>query len=71
MVNTLADLDCLIATHQEEAFEGIVDIAPSRLARGQGTEKNFYILKIDLVGSTMMLQGRHKGTYLKLAHTFL
>lgn len=71
MVSSLTDLDSLIATHQEEASLGIVDVAPSRLLRGQGTEKNFYILKIDLVGSTMMLLGRHKGTYLKLAHTFL
>lgn len=48
-----------------------MDKPPSRLLRGEGTEKNFFILKIDLVGSTKMLMRCRKGTYLKLAHTFL
>lgn len=61
----------LLERHYHEAAEGLVDKVPSRLSRGEGTEKNFYILKIDLVGSTQMLLGRKKGTYLKLAHTFL
>ena len=61
----------LLKRHYDETSEGLVDKAPSRLLRGEGTEKNFYILKIDLVGSTQMLLGRKKGTYLKLAHTFL
>lgn len=55
----------------ETTASGIVDKSPSRLNRGEGTKKNFYILKIDLVGSTMMLRGRHSATYLKLAHTYL
>ena len=61
----------LLKQHYDEASEGLVDKAPSRLSRGEGTEKNFYIMKIDLAGSTGMLLGRKKGTYLKLAHTFL
>lgn len=61
----------LLERHYHEAAEGLVDKVPSRLLRGEGTEKNFYILKIDLVGSTGMLLGRKKGTYLKLSHTFL
>ncbi len=48
-----------------------MDKPPSKLLRGEGTEKNFYIMKIDLVNSTQLLLGRRKSTYLKLAHTFL
>lgn len=71
MVTTLADIDALILTHHNESSEGIVDVAPSKLTRGQGTEKSYYILKIDLVGSTMLLRSSRKATYLRLAHTFL
>lgn len=62
--------DYLVA-HYAEAAEGLVEKAPSRLCRGEGTEKNFYIIKIDLVNSTQLLLGRRRSTYLKLAHTFL
>ena len=48
-----------------------MDAPPSRLSRGQGTEKSFYIFKIDLIGSTMLMAGKRKATYLRLAHTFL
>lgn len=61
----------LLELHYNEALDGLVDKAPSRLLRGEGTEKDFYILKIDLVGSTQILYKRHKSTYLKIAHTFL
>lgn len=64
-------IDELLMRHYEETSEGLVDKPPSRLSRGEGTEKNFYILKIDLVGSTQILLRRQKSTYLKLAHTFL
>jgi len=71
VVNNIHELDSLIATHHNEASEGIVDLPPSRLNRGQGTQKQFHILKIDLANSTILLMSRHKATYLKLAHTFL
>jgi class 3 adenylate cyclase len=67
----LRDVEDLVRRHFDEAADGIVDKAPSRLLRGEGTTKEFYILKIDLVGSTMLLKGRHPSTYLKLAHTYL
>lgn len=71
MSNELDYIHLLLERHYEEAAEGLVDKPPSRLLRGEGTEKNFFILKIDLVGSTQLLMGKRKGTYLKLAHTFL
>lgn len=61
----------VLQTHYDEAADGLVEKSPSRLARGEGTRKNYYILKIDLVNSTVMLRGRRPETYLKYAHTFL
>lgn len=71
MPNNLTYIRELLQRHQVETAEGLVDKPPSQLLRGEGTEKNFYIMKIDLVGSTALLLGRKKSTYLKLAHTFL
>lgn len=71
MNNKLSNIRELLQRHSDEAAEGLVDKPPSQLLRGEGTEKNFYIMKIDLVGSTQLLLGRKKSTYLKLAHTFL
>lgn len=61
----------VLSQHYEEAAGGLVDKPPSRLNRGEGTEKDFFVLKIDLVGSTGLLFGRRQATYLKLAHTYL
>ncbi len=71
MSNDLSYIRGLLQRHCDEVAEGLVDKPPSKLLRGEGTEKNFYIMKIDLVGSTELLLGRRKSTYLKLAHTFL
>lgn len=48
-----------------------MDKVPSALNRGEGTEREFYMLKIDLVDSTVFTWTRTHKTYLKLAHTFL
>lgn len=61
----------IVQSHLSEAQQGIVDKSPSALARGEGTQRNFSILKIDLVESTSILAGRRPETYLKLAHAFL
>lgn len=71
MIKSLADVRALLQRHYVEAHDGLVNKAPSQLLRGEGTEKNYYIMKIDLVGSTGLLMGRQKSTYLKLAHTYL
>lgn len=71
MSKNLSYIRGLLQRHSDEAADGLVDKPPSQLLRGEGTEKNFYIMKIDLVGSTQLLWGRKKSTYLKLAHTFL
>lgn len=70
-MNNLDDINNLLNRHLIEASEGIVDVSPSRLNRGQAVEKDYYILKIDLANSTPILRGRHKATYLKIIHTFL
>lgn len=67
----LTRVDELLNTHYAEAHNGLVDKPPSQLLRGEGTERYFYILKIDLVGSTVLLRSRRNSTYLKLAHTYL
>lgn len=61
----------IINRHYAEASSGLVNKAPSHLCRGEGVEKNFFILKIDLVNSTALLKHRQQSTYLKIAHTFL
>lgn len=72
MSKFLREVHDLLKRHYGEVSEGgIVEKSPSRLARGEGTTRKFFILKIDLVGSTMMLRGRRNGTYLKLVHTYL
>lgn len=67
LTNVLDYLD----THYAEAADGLVEKPPSKLLRGEGSEKNFYILKIDIVGSTQLLSRRKCSTYLKLTHTYL
>ncbi|ABB30328.1 putative adenylate/guanylate cyclase [Geobacter metallireducens RCH3] len=64
-------IDEIINKHYNEAAGGIVDKVPSALKRGEGTEREFYMLKIDLVDSTLFTWTRTHKTYLKLAHTFL
>lgn len=64
-------VDEWLATHYAETDEGLVDSPPSALRRGEGTEKPFYIMKVDLVGSTLLLRSKRQSTYLRLAHTFL
>jgi class 3 adenylate cyclase len=64
-------IDEIIKKHYDEAVCGIVDKVPSALNRGEGTEREFYMLKIDLVDSTVFTWTRTHKTYLRLAHTFL
>lgn len=71
MTNYLSNVLAYLDTHYAEAADGLVEKPPSQLLRGEGSEKNFYILKIDLVGSTQLLWRRKCATYLKLAHTYL
>ncbi|WP_421955645.1 hypothetical protein [Polaromonas sp.] len=68
---TLKRVRELLNTHFAEASDALVEKAPSELRRGEGTNKPFFIMKIDLVGSTSLLWGKRQATYLKLAHTFL
>lgn len=61
----------ILSVHYAEAAGGLLEKSPSRLNRGEGTEWDYFILKVDIVGSTYWLKNKHKSTYLKLAHTFL
>lgn len=72
MSNYLDDVRGLLRRHFAEVSDGgLVDKAPSKLSRGEGTQKHFFIMKVDLVGSTELLFRRKQSTYLTLAHTFL
>lgn len=64
-------IDEIIQKYYYEADGGMVQKAPSALKRGEGTEREFFIFKIDLVGSTVFVLRKSHQTYLKLAHTFL
>lgn len=61
----------ILQKYYNEAVGGLVDKAPSLLNRGEATEIEYYIYKIDLVDSTLFVKNRTRQTYLKLAHTFL
>lgn len=61
----------ILSKYYDEADGGMVDKTPSSLNRGEGTEAEFYIMKIDLSKSTQFLYRRSPQTYLKIAHTFL
>lgn len=67
----MAKIDEIIQRYYDEAHGGIVQKSPSALRRGEGTEKEYFIFKVDLVGSTVFISRRAPQTYLKIAHTFL
>lgn len=71
MSNDLKLIREWLQSHYDEAAAGLVEKYPSQLLRGEGTEKKFFIMKIDLVGSTQLLLRKRGSTYLKLAHTYL
>lgn len=68
MAKTISEI---LNKYYGEADGGMVDKVPSSLNRGEGTETEFYIMKIDLCGSTRFFYRRSPQTYLKIAHTFL
>ena len=62
----------LIGKYYTEADCGLRNNkAPSELNRGEGTEAQYFIFKIDLCDSTRCLFRKKSETYLKIAHVFL
>lgn len=70
-MSDLDDVRAIVQSHYREVAQGFVDKTASTLGRGEGIQKHFYIIKIDLAESTAVLAGRRPETYLKVAHTFL
>ena len=68
---TKDEIQRAIYRYSAESHEGLVNIQPSRLNRGEGTEVEYYLLKVDLVASTKQLMIRSPRTYLKFAHVYL
>lgn len=65
-------IDYVIEKYYAEADGGLVNHKnPSELKRGEGTEADYYIFKIDICNSTILLHRRKPQTYLKVAHVFL
>lgn len=64
-------IDGLLQKYMAEAERSVTDTAPSALKRGEGTLCDYFILKIDLCGSTEFLKRKHHTTYLRFAHVFL
>lgn len=64
-------INALLQKYIDEAENSVTNTAPSSLRRGEGTLCDYYILKIDLCGSTEFLKLKQHTTYLRLAHVFL
>jgi class 3 adenylate cyclase len=65
-------IDDIIQKYYAEAVKGIqTDKVPSELNRGEGVDAEYYIFKIDICNSTILLARRPSQTYLKIAHVFL
>ena len=64
-------IDDLIARHLEEASGGQLDCSVSELGRGECTSRNYFIFKVDLVGSTQLLKRARPATYARIAHAYL
>lgn len=65
-------VDDIIIQYYAEVSEGLSnEKTPSKLNRGEGTEADYYILKIDLCDSTLFFLRRSSQTYFKIAHVFL
>jgi class 3 adenylate cyclase len=65
------DVDTLVQRHFEEASGTLRDCPVNELNRGESTRRNYFIFKIDLVGSTDTLRSVRPATYARIAHTYL
>lgn len=62
----------LLQKYYDEAHGGLTnDTPPSQLRCGEGTQADYFLLKIDLCKSTAFIRGKRAQTYLKMAHVFL
>lgn len=65
-------IDETIAKYYAEVVRGLsTEKVPSELNRGEGTEAEYYIFKIDMCNSTLLFLRRSSQTYFKIAHVFL
>jgi len=64
-------IDKLIETHLDEARGGILTCSVSELARGQCTSRNYFLFKIDLAASTLVLRNTKPAQYARIAHAYL
>lgn len=65
-------VDEILKKYYAESAEGLSTTkVPSELKRGEGTEAEYYIFKIDICQSTILFARRSSQTYLKIAHVFL
>src|SRR6185437_11197142 len=65
------DVDTLVQRHLGEASGTLRDCPVNELNRGECTRRNYFIFKIDLVGSTDTLRSVRPATYARIAHTYL
>jgi class 3 adenylate cyclase len=65
------EVEDLVKTHLDEAGGGVIDCQVSELARGESTTRDYFILKIDIVGSTRFLYRARGAPYVRLAHAYL
>lgn len=65
------DIDQLIEVHLHEASGGLKRCRVSELSRGQCTSRPYFIFKIDLAASTVVLRNTKPAEYARIAHAYL
>ena len=71
MPMTAAEIQELLRRHLQEASGGLRDCSVSELTRGQCTSRNYFIFKIDLAHSTVILKRQNAAGYARVAHPYL
>ena len=65
------DINDLLNRYWSETTGLMRDCSVSELVRGECTSRPYFILKIDLIGSTRLLAGQRPATYARIAHSYL
>lgn len=65
------EVEELVAKHLGETRARAVDCTPQELSRGESTLRDYFIMKIDIVDSTLTFWPRSPATYVRFAHAYL
>jgi class 3 adenylate cyclase len=65
------DIDNLLDRHIGETTGTLRNCSVSELARGECTSRTYFIFKIDLTNSTVLLRNQKPAMYARIAHAYL